>query len=188
MLKERFFFLVLLLGFQLLGTRAGLAEFRDENILMSLPDGYVVGFQNNSGKMLIMEMVPKGQTVENWTDLITMQVFYQRGDLKPADFESDMVTKWAASCPGSNYQPVKAGVENGYEFSFWILACDRNPATGQGEYAFVKVVRGNDAFYSVQKAFKSDPTNDQIVTWSKFMSQVRVCDSRIAARACPKVK
>ena len=136
--------------------------------------------------MLIMEWVPKGQTVENWTDMVTMQTFYHRGQLKPSDFEDRMVADWKTHCPDTSYQPIRSGVERGYAFSFWLLYCEKVSGTGQSEFTFIKAIQGNDAFYSVQKAFKVPPPKDEIVTWSKFMREVFVCDTRIPDRDCPK--
>jgi len=37
----------------------------------------------------------------------------------------------------------------------------------------------------VQKAFKFDPSQDQIVQWTLYLKKVGVCDTRLKERACP---
>ena len=79
-------------------------------------------------------------------------------------------------------------MENGYATLVWLLDCPNNPGTGHPELTWFKGVRGNDSFYLVQKAFKFNPSKEQITRWVDYLKAVRVCDSRIAERACPQTK
>ncbi len=54
-------------------------KLTDENLLVALPDGYKIDFQQRAGNMLISEMVPAAQNVHDWTETVTVQVFH---DLK----------------------------------------------------------------------------------------------------------
>jgi len=54
--------------------------------------------------------------------------------------------------------------------------------------AWFKAIEGNDSFYVVQKAFKFMPAKKQIARWVGFLRDVKVCDSRVADRACPRIK
>jgi hypothetical protein len=38
----------------------------------------------------------------------------------------------------------------------------------------------------VQKAFRFEPSKEQITTWIRYLKSVAVCDSRLPAQACPK--
>ncbi|MCG6858417.1 MAG: hypothetical protein LJE67_10155 [Salaquimonas sp.] len=154
--------------------------------MIPIPKGFVVGSQNRTQDVLVVEWVPEGQSAENWTDMITMQTLYGRGDLKPFAFEKKMVSEWTINCPATKYQPIRDGVENGYTFSFWLLSCEKNPKTGKPDFTMMKAMQGNDSFYTVQRAFKSQPAKDTVVNWSNFMSQIRVCDTRLPDRECPK--
>ena len=76
--------------------------------------------------------------------------------------------------------------ENGYPTLVWLLSCPKNPGPGKPEITWFKAVQGNDSFYLVQKAFKFEPSKEQITRWMGYLRKVSVCDSRIADRACPK--
>jgi hypothetical protein len=39
----------------------------------------------------------------------------------------------------------------------------------------------------VQKAFKFEPSKEQITEWARFLKGVTVCDTRLPDRACPNV-
>jgi len=55
------------------------------------------------------------------------------------------------------------------------------------EYTWFKAIQGNDSFYVVQKAFKFNPSEEQITQWTAFFRSIKVCDSRLKDRPCPKV-
>ena len=161
------------------------AQQGEEKFLMPKVPGYVTGFIDRTSKMLMIELVPEGQTVDAWTDMITFQIFRQRADLKPEAYEKRLVTLWTDRCPGSEYLPITNSVENGYPSSFFFLYCPLNPQTNQPEATFFKTFQGRDAFYSAQKAFKSKPDKAQVAQWGEFFRKVAVCDSRLTDHACP---
>jgi hypothetical protein len=92
---------------------------KDENLLISMADGYKIDFQDRQGNMLMTELVPEGESVHNWTEMITMQIFFggvpQRN---PEAFSEGLVTLWTRSCQGAETQHIRKGTENGYPFAF----------------------------------------------------------------------
>jgi hypothetical protein len=159
---------------------------QEENILVSLPGGYKVDFQKRQGNLLMTEMVPEGESVQNWTEMITTQIFSGGVPQRtPEAFSRALGYLWMQSCQGAGVQHIRKGTENGYPFAFWMQTCPKNPMTGKPENAFLKAIQGSDSFYLVQKAWKYTPSEEDIVTWTRFMSAVRVCDSRIEGRECP---
>jgi hypothetical protein len=94
--------------------------------------------------------------------------------------------RWDAACPGASGAEVTSGVENGYPVLVWLLDCPKNPGTGKPEITWFKAIAGNDSFYLVQKAFRFEPTKEQVEHWTKYLKTVAVCDTRIPARACPQ--
>lgn len=162
------------------------ADLTDENLLQNLPAGYRVAFQGRQGNMVISEMVPQAETVKNWTEMITTQIFFGLKNVTPEQFQDFMAKSWLAACKDGAVAPVAKGEENGYAFSIWIQSCPLNPATGKPEKTWFKAIKGNDSFYVVQKAFRFDPSDEQVVQWMKYFRSVIVCDSRLPDRACPK--
>jgi hypothetical protein len=173
--------------FALTLARPASAQLVNENLLVTVPSGYKIDFQEHKPKGLMNEMVPTSETVDNWTEMVTVQIFY---NLKttPDDFEGKMASGWLAACPGAKNESIASGPENGYPAAVWLLNCPKNPATGKPEITWVKIVQGNDRLYVVQKAFKFAPSNDQVVQWMKYLRSVAVCDSRLPDRACPQAK
>jgi hypothetical protein len=173
--------------FTLLLAPAALAQLVNENLLVELPPGYKIAFQDKKAAMLMNEMVPLNESADNWTEMVTVQIFYGLKST-PEQFQSKLDRGWLANCPGASANAVANAVENGYPALVWLLDCPRNPATGKPEMTWVKAVQGNDSFYVVQKAFKFAPSKDQMAQWMKYLKAVGVCDSRLPDRACPQTK
>jgi hypothetical protein len=158
-------------------------KWTNETLLAGLPDGYKRDFEQKTNESLISEMVPVGQSVSNWTEMVTVQVFYTL-KTTPQQFKAQMDKERAAACPGSETQPVTQGDENGYPSMVWLQNCPLNKATGKPEITWFKAIAGNDSFYVVQVAFKAWPSKELIAQWMHYLKDVRVCDTRLPERPC----
>jgi len=173
------------LALALAAAPAARAGFENENLLVALPPGYKVDFQQKNDKMMISEMVPAAENVHAWTEMVTVQVFFGL-KIAPEEFRARLEKLWGDSCANSQFNTVNKGVENGYATLVWIQTCPLNKQTGKPEITWMKAVRGNDSLYLVQKAFKFTPSDEQVTTWTKYLRSVAVCDTRRPDRACPK--
>lgn len=164
------------------------AELKNENLLQNVPNGYKIDYQNKEQNVITMEMVPEQQSVNNADEMVTTQIMLGLKNITPQKFQATMQKMWSEACQGSQFVTIKEGKENGYPFSFWLQGCPNNPETGKPEYTYFKAIQGNDSFYVVQKAFRFNPTKEQIVQWSQYLHSVEVCDSRLPKSKCPKIK
>lgn len=157
----------------------------NENLLAFLPVGFKVDYQAEQGNQSITEMVPEGESVEEWTTMVTVQLYLGETNTTPQQAQETLTASWFAACENSETYPVAEGVENGYNFVLWQLYCPVNPATQKVEYTYLKAIEGNDSFYLVQVAFRYVPTEADITQWMNYLREVRVCDSRLPEQACP---
>jgi hypothetical protein len=156
----------------------------NENLLLKPPKGFKVGFTNKTEKELITEMVPEAQTVENWTEMVTVQIFYNLRDVTPLQYRARIEKLWADACPGAVFTKVKDGTENLYPMTAWSQTCPLNKATGKPEFTWMKGVQGRDSFYLVQKAFKFEPSPKQIKAVTALFDEAKVCDTRVPGQRC----
>jgi hypothetical protein len=164
------------------------AALVNENLLTTAPSGYQVGFHDKNSNSEITEWVPEGETVENWTEMVTVLIFFNASP-RPEVYMHNIETYWRENCPeAEDAREIASVVENGYPSLVFLLNCPRNPKTGKLEITWFKAVQGNDSLYVVQKAFKFAPSKEQIGRWMGFLKAVRVCDTRLAERACPKTQ
>jgi len=158
--------------------------FKNENLLVAVPKDYKPDYHAKSARGIITEMVPQNETVKNWTEMLTVQIFFH---VKPGPeaFRQRVAQGWLKSCKGASAHTIAQGQENGYPFAVLMLACPRNAQTGKPEWTWFKAIQGNDSFYVVQKAFKFEPARLQIIEWTRYLKGVKVCDTRGAEHRCP---
>ena len=168
-------------------TGATLAQLQNENLLVTMPQGFKIGFQDKKGNVQISEMVPSSETVSDWTEMVTVQIFFGH-KTTPAQFKDRIAKGWTSACPGGLAHPVSDDAVNGYPALIWVQSCEHNPKTGKPEITWFKAVQGNDSFYVVQKAFRFMPAQEQMTEALAYLGTVKVCDSRRADRACPRAR
>ena len=157
-----------------------------ENLLVAQPAGFKVGYQANKDSTAISEWVPEGQSVDTWTQMLTVQVF--RGSkVDPAAFLQQIGKKWTDACPGSTGKGIFTGQTNGYVVSMLVLRCPKNLTTGKPETTAFRVIKGGDALYSVQRAFRSEPSDAELDDVMHYLAKVSVCDSRAPDHPCPSL-
>lgn len=166
---------------------AGHAEFKNENLLHGMPPGYKIDFQDRKGNLVMTEMVLRTESVKNWTEMLTSQVFLGVKTATPESFQARIQQSFAEFCKGASSALVAQGQENGYPFAVWLQVCPLNPSTNKPEHIWFKAIKGNDSFYVVQRAFKYKPTNEQVTQAMAHLRDVKVCDSRLPDRPCPQV-
>jgi hypothetical protein len=95
--------IVLLAVIAALGPGTPARGLENENLLVTMPKGYKVGFQNKTARELMSEMVPESETVANWTEMVTVQIFFNLRDVSPSQYRARVEKLWADSCPGSTF-------------------------------------------------------------------------------------
>lgn len=162
------------------------AALQGENLLFAPPRNFEKAYHSDRIGSLT-EFVPKGETVDVWTEMITVQVF--RGlKVDPAPFLQTMGRGFVRTCPGFHSQKgIVTGQVNGYVVSMLVVDCPLNPATGKPETTLYRIIRGKNALYSVQHAWRSVPSDKEVGdAWHAF-SQVIVCDTEDASHPCPSL-
>lgn len=163
------------------------AQDNSENIYFDLPPDFEEGFEDGDESFFIQEWVPKGETVNDWSQMLTLTV-QDVANLNPVEFFNHMADGWEEACPEYGGMLLHEGRENNYPVAVWFLRCPNNPMTNKPEFTYVKGISGNESFYTVQLAYalQADEVDDSIVNQSMvFLKQVTVCDdSRPQTHAC----
>lgn len=160
------------------------AQLKNENLLVGMPQGFKVGFQDSRNGMNMQEWVPANETVQNWTEMVTAQIFLKRSDLDPVQFLATMAKQWAGACQGSTATPAATGKANGYLAATMLLRCPLLASSGKPETTMIKAIKGSDSFYVVQRAARSVPGEAQLAQMKAHLDAVSVCDSRLPAHPC----
>jgi hypothetical protein len=153
-----------------------------ENLLFSPPKDFKVGYHTDRNMMT--EWVPSTETVDDWTQMLTVQVF-RGATVDAASFLQGIGKRYMDACPGTTAKGVYTGQVNGYVVSMLVLKCPRNPDTGKPETTAFRVIKGKDALYSVQRAWRSVPSDQEIDDVMHALAKVTVCDTRAPEHPCP---
>ncbi len=157
-----------------------------EQFSVNPPKNYHAGFTNNTDQNTMIEYIPKGETVRNWTEMLTVQTMNNMNHVPVEQFAENMSKMWLQACPNSSVSALDKGETNGYPFITWLQICPNNPSTGKPEITFIKAVKGNEKLYVVQKAFKFKPSKQQITDTGQMLQKISVCDKEDKQHACKK--
>ena len=128
----------------------------------------------------MQEMVPANETVQNWTEMVTVQIFLNRKDLDPTQPGDDWRNNGLGRLRGSTATPAVAGKANGYTrrraVSSPLLARRASPET-----TMMKAIKGNDSFYLVQRAVAESRARAAGTDETSYLEAVGVCDTRLPA-------
>jgi hypothetical protein len=180
----------------------GIASLPQGEFLFATPPaGWLVGYRGRQGNASIVEYVPAGQTVQNWTEMVTVQVWHgPQPSLDPKEFVLRIAGRFQRVCKTLQVAPPSVRQISGYDNASLALECrdpDRTQAPAQVlsksiEFLAVRAVRGRDGFYVIQRAWHSDteqadaPMKSEatLKEWRAYLSQAEVCDTRDPALDC----
>ena len=103
-----------------------------ENLRFSPPKEFKIGYQSNRDNRLMTEFVPKAETVDDWTQMLTVQI-YRGATVDAATFLGGVGKRYTDACPGTTGKGIFTGQINGYVVSMLLLKCPMNPATRKPE-------------------------------------------------------
>jgi hypothetical protein len=143
-------------------------------MLSKTPQGYKVAFHNKSSIGSILEMIPESETLDQWTEMLTVQVMRNINGYTLAGFYAGMKELWADMCPCGSTVIVERGREQLQPTLFWAHTCPQNKNTGQPENTWFKLVVRGGNIVVVQKAFKFEPSAEAVAFWLDFLRELRV--------------
>lgn len=157
-----------------------------EQVLMPRFDGYVKAFEaSDPGSGDISEYVPEGQTVKDWTDMVTVNSAPGSAAATPREFLGIIEAGWRMACPDTQANWLGEGEEGGRPVAVLMLGCPRNPGTGKPEFTWIKGIQGLQGFHTVQKSFRAEPAEADVVTWVRWLRGVTLCGNGKAPDCIP---
>jgi hypothetical protein len=163
---------------------SGQSLIEAENLLFSPPKDFKIGFESTHDNRLLTEWVPAGQTVEDWAEMLTVQI-YRGATVDAQTFLQGVGTRYMNACPGTTGKGPFTGQVNGYVVTMLVLKCPKNPGTGKSETTVFRVIKGTDALYSVQHAWRAVPSDQALEDTMHTFAKVIVCDTRGQSHPCP---
>jgi hypothetical protein len=143
-------------------------------MLSAMPKGFKIAHHVRSDVGMVLEMIPESESLDRWTEMLTIQVIRNLKGYTPTGFYSGMKKAWAEMCPCGSTEIVERGREQLQPTLFWRHGCPLNKDTGEPEYTWFKVlIRGGNVVIT-QKAFKYEPSAEAVEHWLGFLRALRV--------------
>ncbi len=153
-------------------------------VAFATPPGFVAGFENESKGFYILELVPKGESVEAWTQMITITGGKgQAAGLSVTDAAGVLAEGYQGACPRS-FTALKLpspGIKGALATFAGYMGCGN--AGGQSEAMVFVVVQGTSEVYTLQwaehgpaKDAAPDPDPSVWQPRADMLGLTRICD------------
>lgn len=180
-------------GDRILGYSIG-----SERLLFPEPPNWQIVTSETDKTSIYREMIPAGQTPEDWRDMIIVSVAPVRPELKLKEFLERLMTSFIQSCALTpRFDPPVESVVFGSDTAVQLMACPRKRDWNLAEVIMMKSIRGARGIYqvnvvwrrpAVEKANDIDVGPPEVDAAVAFLNNAFVCDDTVAGRQCPALQ
>jgi hypothetical protein len=157
-------------------------------VAFAMPSSFVVVSENANGPNYIREAVLKGETVERWTQMITLTAakgLAGNPKVSPESFAGSIAGGFKTACPDSfttkGFGAAKFGDQDGYVA---MASCGRveSRADKHSEVALIVSVKGSADYYTLQWAERGPAAGKRAIDEAKWQARLRQLQP---IRLCP---
>lgn len=147
---------------------------------------FVVSYQAANAANAIREEVPRGQTVEHWTRMVTTQRFTAlAARATPQAYAHTIATSVPRDCPGAAVSPIASLTVSGRAAARFQVDCPHNPeAGGQAETFILLAIAGQSDMHVKQVAFRGAKTAADLAWARGFLDHTVLCRPGEAQAGC----
>ena len=152
-----------------------------EQVAFAPLPGFELGFENGTSDQFIREYVPRGQSVENWTELQTHQRFPNWAGGNPIEFLRLLAGDLQVACPDVGFRVQNGRVAGGYPNAAIFGRCPEGP-----EWFVIVAISGDAALHVVQHAWRGAPPAQAAFTARlDALTALPLCQAAQSPEACP---
>lgn len=172
----------------------------DERMFVDIPKDWLKGHEAQRGRTHLIEFVPRGQTVTDWTDMASLTILQGMKHIPFLDFMDKNRSILAKQCGQVNLVKPKFKSENEYQVMLFGLECIDGKsfpgapqiAVKKFEFMMFKVIKGQKHLYIVQRTWHGNekpkdypPTStDAMRSWLAFLDGAELCNVASHNRTC----
>jgi hypothetical protein len=167
-------------------------------VAFTLPNGFQPVFENTQGAGYTFEAVPQGETVRQWSQMVTVtgakELAANNPNVSPQLFLAKFAALFKASCPDTfAAKEIGATKISGYDAFTALIGCGTTRFGGNehSETALVVAVKGSQDYYTFQWAergpARSQPIDLGDAKWQdrlKKLTPIKIC-ARVPGEAAP---
>lgn len=176
----------ILAGFVLLATAgAALASSSAERFSSMEASGFVVANEGANESQSIRESVPAGESVNQWTRMLTeMQFFGLARKTTPAKLTDMMIDGLKTSCPDATVVAVVNYEIDGFPATRMEADCPYFATTKRHEAFLSLVVSGPNDIHNRQVAFTYKPSPEESVWARGLLDTTHICRTNKLVPGC----
>lgn len=176
----------------MLGTSS--AVYSAEKLIYHVPKNWFLAFHDGNASQQLREYIPRGQIIDDWKQLLSVNMTKLPRKIAPADYLAAMGQIAKTHCPNQVQGKIYAGVENGYQVAIKTEFCPFYTQSQKGEITAYKAILGDNTIYVVHWAFRTKPFDLNHIPinrkeWERakqyIAKEVYLCNTRVAG-SCPK--
>lgn len=139
-----------------------------ELVMFAMPGNFAVAFENTKDDFYIREAVPKGETVEQWTEMITVtgnKGMASRQDMTPQAYFDYFASRFNKACPDTfSYGPFDSIEVQGHESYVGIASCGAvaGPTGPHSETTVFLIIKGARDYYTIQWAERGEASQSPL--------------------------
>ena len=175
-------------------STAPLVDTGPELLHVIVPEGSKIGYQANRPGLQIREYVPERESVEHWTNMLTVLIMARSSAPDIGAFFDRMANTFQIGCAvAAIVEPPVRYSDGPYPAGTQTATCGRSVQFGTGSAVIYKMIQGEHGFYQVQRAWNfppADRSEDIKLTQSMRdgaaarLSDVHLCDRQKPAQTC----
>lgn len=127
-----------------------------QKLEVAYPNSYKVGPQDSHGNVFIMEMVPKTESPDSWSEMLTVSGYKGLAATQTAQSAMELETNSIKSaCPKTFvFEKIDYKQSQNYPAALAIVGCSKHPTmAGKSELALQLVIQGKKDIYMIKKSF-----------------------------------
>jgi hypothetical protein len=157
-------------------------------VLLSLPAGFKAASENTKGDFYIRESVPAGETVDRWTQMITVtgaKGLAANPNVTPQSVAGGIATGFQRACPSTFFAKGLGALKISGQDAFVALASCGTAPSGpdkHSETAMVIAIKGAADYYTIQWAQRGAASDRALAPdealWAdrfKQLNPIKVC-------------
>lgn len=163
---------------------AAAAAGQDERLVSPAQAGFIEVFDKANQNESIREEVPRGETLQRWTRMVTTQRFFGlAARATPRQYADNMLGILPQRCPGARTPTVAQLTVSGRPAIRFQVDCPRG-AGGRPESFILLAVAGQRDMHVKQVAFRGPPTAADLQWGQNLLSRTVLCAPRDRQAAC----
>ena len=166
----------------------------DEQLLFVLPDNWIEIYTDRTENLSTSEYIPSGQTEEDWSEMISVQILLEAGNSDPDLMLTKVANHLKKECSNLSIKPIQlTGISNKYPSVTMQTFCERKNDRDKGEIGIVRGISGKESFYLLQKIWRTKPfRNEEEVPinleqrkfWLGYIAYLGICSPKL--KNCPE--